>query len=65
MDFEAALVRFGRNLRGLTFNSKPLIEDLTRAAEQLGTRGEKVVEMIQKRIKKVATRWNFHNLELM
>ena len=61
MDFEAALLRYGRNLEDLTFNSKPLIDDLTRAAGQLEPKGDKVVGMIQKRIMKVARRWNFHH----
>lgn len=51
---EEALARYEQNLGGLTFNCKPLIDNLTRAADQLKSEGEKIVEMIQKRIMKVA-----------
>ena len=49
-------MQYERNLEDLTFNSKPLIDDLTRYAEQLEPQGSKVVEIIQRRVMQVARR---------
>ncbi len=43
-----------KGLEDLTVNSKPLIDDLTRAAGQLQPEGGNVVEIIQDHIMKVA-----------
>ncbi len=53
-DVNAALARYRQSLEDLTFNSKPLIDDLTRAAGQLEPRGNQIIEMIRNRIMKVA-----------
>lgn len=55
-DANTALARYEHSLDDLTFNSKPLIDDLTRSAEQLEPKGDEIVEMIQRRIMKVASR---------
>lgn len=55
-DVNAALTGYQRSLEDLTFNSKPLIDDLTRAAEQLEPKGDEVVEIIRRRIMKVASK---------
>ena len=49
------LARFKQSLEDLSFNSKPLIDDLTRAAGQLAPKGDQIVEIIQSRIMQVAT----------
>lgn len=51
-----ALASYKKNLDDLTVNSKPLIDDLTRAAGQLELQGKYVVEIIQTRIIQVAGR---------
>lgn len=51
---ESALVRYKKSLEDLTFNSKPLIDDLTRSAGMLEPQG--VVQTIEARIMKVARR---------
>lgn len=58
-----ALNRYEHSLEELTFNSKPLIDTLTRAAEQLEPQGDKVVEMIERRIMKVARRMKLSFLD--
>ena len=50
---EASLLNFEKSLENLTFNSKPLIDDLTRTAGQLEREGKRVVEIIEARIQKV------------
>ena len=50
---EKLLARFEENLDDLTFNSKPLIDFLSRTAAQLKFEGKRVVEIIESRIKKV------------
>ena len=52
-DVKSALARYKQSLEDLTFNSKPLIDDLTRAAGQLEAEGDQIVELIQSRIMKV------------
>ena len=65
-DFNLALTHYQNKLEDLTFNSKPLIDDLTRTAGLYGSVGGQVVELIQTRLKKVAGpeeapffMWNF------
>ena len=53
-DVEAALARYKRSIEDLTFNSKPLIDDLTRAAGQLEPKGDQIIEIIRSRIMQVA-----------
>lgn len=53
-DEKAALRKYEESLENLTFNSKPLIDDLTRNAGLLKNRGDLVVNLINTRIKKVA-----------
>jgi hypothetical protein len=53
-DVRGALAKYEKGLEDLTFNSKPLIDDLTRAAGHLGSQAKCVVEVIQSRITKVA-----------
>ena len=63
-DVEAALARYKRSLEDLTFNSKPLIDDLTRAAGQLEPKGDQIVEVIQSRIMQVASQRQNHMLSM-
>ena len=49
----AALQRFKDGLEDLTFNSRPLIEDLTRAAEASKSQAAQIVEIIESRILQV------------
>ena len=49
-----ALLRFKQSLEDLTFNSKPLIDDLTRAADSYKMFAAQIVEMIESRIMQVA-----------
>ena len=51
---QTALQRFQESLENLTFNSKPLIDDLTRAADASKSQAPKIVEMIESRIMQVA-----------
>lgn len=53
-DVKTALSRYEQSLEDLTFNSKPLIDGLTRTADQLGHSGNQIVKIIQNRIMKVA-----------
>ena len=48
------LAHYKQSLEDLTFNSKPLIDDLTRAAGLCQPMGDQVVELIQSRIMEVA-----------
>ena len=45
-----SLPRYKESLEDLTFNSKPLIDDLTRAAGQLQAEGDQIIEIIRSRI---------------
>lgn len=51
---QKSLQRFQEGLEDLTFNSKPLIDDLTRAAGVSKSEAPKIVEMIESRIMQVA-----------
>ena len=53
-DQQKALHRFRESLENLTFNSKPLIDDLTRAAEACKSQAPEIVEIIESRIMQVA-----------
>lgn len=53
-EFSNTLTRYQHSLRELTFNSKPLIDDLTRTAGACGPVGGQVVKLIQTHIMKVA-----------
>lgn len=65
MSEEEAMAKYLKKLEELTWNSKPLIDDLTRAAGQLERRGKCVVEVIQTRIMQVAgRRYQLDNLSL-
>lgn len=55
-DVKRELASYEKSLEDLTFNSKPLIDDLTRVAGQLEPQGKYVVEIIQARLMKVAGR---------
>ena len=48
-----AVLRFKGGLEDLTFNSKPLIDDLTRAAEVSKSQAGEIVEIIESRILQV------------
>lgn len=48
-----AVLRFKGGLEDLTFNSKPLIDDLTRAAEVSKSQAAEIVEIIESRILQV------------
>ena len=52
-DQRRALQRFQEALEDLTFNSKPLIDDLTRAAESCKAHAPKIVEIIESRLMQV------------
>lgn len=52
---EAILRDYEQALEDLTFNSKPLINDLTMAADKYKPIAARIVEMIEKRIMEVAT----------
>ena len=54
-DFSFTLTRYQHSLGELTFNSKPLIDDLTRTAGLCGPVGAQVVKLIHTRIMKVAS----------
>ena len=54
-DYSHALANYQRSLAELTFNSKPLIDDLTRAAGRYVAVGSQVIQLVQKHIMKVAT----------
>ena len=47
------VLRFKGGLEDLTFNSKPLIDDLTRAAEASKSQAAEIVEIIESRILQV------------
>ena len=55
-DMKNALARYKQSLEDLTFNSKPLIDDLTRAAGACQPVANQIVELIESRIFKVARR---------
>ena len=48
-----ALQRFQEALEDLTFNSKPLIDDLTRAADASKAQAPRIVEIIESRLMQV------------
>lgn len=52
-DQRRALQRFKEALEDLTFNSKPLIDDLTRAADASKAQAPRIVEIIESRLKQV------------
>lgn len=52
-DQRRALRRFKEALEDLTFNSKPLIDDLTRAAEASKPQAAEIVEIIESRLMQV------------
>lgn len=52
-DQQRALQRFKEALEDLTFNSKPLIDDLTRAADASKAQAPKIVEIIESRLMQV------------
>ena len=52
-DQQRALQRFKEALEDLTFNSKPLIDDLTRAADSSEAQAPKIVEIIESRLMQV------------
>ena len=52
-DQRRALQRFKEALEDLTFNSKPLIDDLTRAADVSKAQAAKIVEIIESRLMQV------------
>lgn len=54
-DQQKALHRFRESLENLTFNSKPLIDDLTRTAEACKSQAPEIVEIIESRIMQVAS----------
>ena len=54
-DQRRAVQRFQEALEDLTFNSKPLIDDLTRAAEASKAQAPQIVEIIESRLMQVAT----------
>lgn len=49
-----ALLRYQQSLEDLTFNSKPLIDDLTRTADNYKMFAAEIVEIIESRIMQVA-----------
>ena len=55
---EPSLLSFEKSLENLTFNSKPVIDELTRTAGQLEHEGKRVVEIIEARIQKVDGQFN-------
>jgi len=59
-DYSHVLSTYQKSLEELTFNSKPLIDDLTRTAGSYNAVAEQVVELIKKHIMKVAT-WKRRN----
>ncbi len=61
-DFSHALSRYQKSLEELTFNSKPLIDDLTRAAETCKVVAKDVIKLIKKHIMKVAS-WRKKNFK--
>lgn len=52
-DQQRALQRFKEALEDLTFNSKPLIDDLTRAADTSKAQASRIVEIIESRLMQV------------
>ena len=52
-DQQRALQRFKEALEDLTFNSKPLIDDLTRAANSSEAQAPRIVEIIESRLMQV------------
>ena len=52
-DQQRALQRFKEALEDLTFNSKPLIDDLTRAADSSEAQAPRIVEIIESRLMQV------------
>ena len=52
-DRRRALQRFQEALEDLTFNSKPLIDDLTRAADTNKAQAPRIVEIIESRLMQV------------
>ncbi len=67
----AVLMRYQQSLEDLTFNSKPIIDDLTREAGIRQAMGDKIVDVIHSRIMKVAVKqapaalwwWTYHVLD--
>ena len=59
-DYSRILSRYQKSLEELTFNSKPLIDDLTRTAGANNVIADQIVELIKKHIMKVAS-WRWMN----